>query len=109
MDAGIIGGVLAMPDFQRFVRSLFTNLEIDSLFKREFGLLDADPSAAADLSGNLVTTMQAGAVAGALVCSPVADRWGRKPSLLAVAMTGFVGGLLQAFSFGHLPAFYVGR
>ena len=76
---------------------------------REFGLDTKPPSVAADLSGNLVTTMQAGAVAGALLSSPFADRWGRKPGLLAVAITGLVGGLLQAFSYGHLPAFYIGR
>ncbi|KAF4984478.1 hypothetical protein FZEAL_326 [Fusarium zealandicum] len=92
VDAGIIGGVLAMPDFQR-----------------EFGLDTRPPSAAADLSGNLVTTMQAGAVAGALISSPFADRKGRKPALLAVAITGFIGGLMQAFSYGHLSVFYIGR
>ncbi|KAH6976162.1 hypothetical protein BKA56DRAFT_488860 [Ilyonectria sp. MPI-CAGE-AT-0026] len=92
VDAGIIGGVLVMPDF-----------------KREFGLDERPPSAAADLSGNLVTTMQAGAVAGALVCSPFADRWGRKPALLAVAITGLIGGLMQAFSYGHFSVFYIGR
>lgn len=53
--------------------------------------------------------MQAGAVAGALLSSPFADKWGRKPGLLAVAITGFIGGLLQAFSYGHLSAFYIGR
>ncbi|KAM0197373.1 hypothetical protein ACHAPI_005241 [Fusarium lateritium] len=92
VDAGIIGGVLAMPDF-----------------KRVFGLDTRPPKAAADLSGNLVTTMQAGAIAGALLSSPFADRKGRKPALLLVAITGFVGGILQAFSYGHLSAFYIGR
>ncbi|KFH46635.1 quinate permease-like protein [Hapsidospora chrysogenum ATCC 11550] len=92
VDAGIIGGVLAMPDFQR-----------------EFGLDTRPATAAADLSGNLVTTMQAGAVAGALASSPFADRKGRKPALLAVAITGFIGGLMQAFSYGHLSVFYIGR
>ncbi|KAF5017326.1 hypothetical protein F66182_10755 [Fusarium sp. NRRL 66182] len=92
VDAGIIGGVLAMPDF-----------------KREFGLDTRPRSAAADLAGNLVTTMQAGAIAGALVSSPFADRKGRKPALLIVAITGLVGGLMQAFSYGHLSVFYIGR
>ncbi|KAM0342581.1 hypothetical protein ACHAPU_009436 [Fusarium lateritium] len=92
VDAGIIGGVLAMPDF-----------------KREFGLDTRPKEAAADLAGNLVTTMQAGAIAGALISSPFADLKGRKPALLLVAVTGFVGGILQAFSYGHLPAFYIGR
>jgi sugar porter (SP) family MFS transporter len=92
VDAGIIGGVLVMPDF-----------------KREYGLDTASASTAADLSGNLVTTMQAGAIGGSRVCSQFADRWGRKPALLAVAVTGFIGGLLQAFAFGHLSCFYIGR
>ncbi|KAH8176773.1 sugar transporter domain-containing protein [Sarocladium implicatum] len=88
VDAGIIGGVLVMPDFQR-----------------EFRLgEDSD-----DLAGNLVTTMQAGAILGSMVCSQIADRWGRKPALLAVAITGFIGGLLQAFSFGNYACFYIGR
>jgi MFS family permease len=76
---------------------------------REFGLDKLEPSVAADLSGNLVTTMQAGAVAGALLSSPFADRKGRKPALFGVAITGFIGGVMQAVSFGHLPVFYVGR
>ncbi|KIW47273.1 uncharacterized protein PV06_02856 [Exophiala oligosperma] len=92
MDAGIIGGVLAMPGF-----------------KKEFGLDALSASAAANLSGNLVTTMQAGAIAGALVSSPLAEKKGRKPALLAVAVTGIVGGIMQALSFGHLPVFYIGR
>ncbi|KAI9899765.1 hypothetical protein N3K66_006226 [Trichothecium roseum] len=92
VDAGIIGGVLAMPDF-----------------KREFGLLDQPAKFVANLSGNLVTTMQAGAVAGALLSTPLADKKGRKPALLAVAVTGLIGGLMQALSYGHLSVFYIGR
>jgi MFS family permease len=53
--------------------------------------------------------MQAGAVAGALACSPFADRYGRKPSLLLVAIAGFIGGLLQTVSYGHFSVFYIGR
>ena len=78
-------------------------------FRREFGLDTKPSSAAANLAGNLVTTMQAGAIAGALLSSPYADRWGRKSALLAVAVTGFVGGIMQAFSYGHFPVFYIGR
>ncbi|ERT01439.1 MFS quinate transporter [Sporothrix schenckii 1099-18] len=95
MDTGIIGGVLTMPDF-----------------KREFGLVELaqkDPTAAANLSANLVTVMQAGAFLGALLANPVGDRFGRKPGLLCVAVFAFIGGLLQAFSYGSLACFYVGR
>lgn len=53
--------------------------------------------------------MQAGAIAGALVSSPLAEKRGRKPALLAVAVTGIIGGLMQGLSFGHLSVFYIGR
>ena len=53
--------------------------------------------------------MQAGAIAGALLANPLADRLGRKPALLTVAVIAFIGGLLQGLSFGHLSAFYIGR
>ncbi|RKU39802.1 hypothetical protein DL546_000837 [Coniochaeta pulveracea] len=92
MDTGIIGGVLTMPDFMK-----------------EFGLDKLDKHAAANLSANLVTTMQAGAFAGALLANPLADRLGRKPALLVVSIFAFIGGILQAFSYGSFACFYVGR
>jgi MFS family permease len=69
---------------------------------REYGLDVLPPSAAANLAGNLVTTMQAGAIFGALICSPIA-------ALLGVAVLGFIGGVMQGVAFGHLPVFYIGR
>lgn len=111
VDAGVIGGVIVMPDFKRYVHhhESFSCTLTDCTLAREFDFLDKPAAAVANLSGNLVTTMQAGAIAGAIVCSPFADRWGRKPALLGVAITGFIGGVLQAFSYGHLAAFYIGR
>lgn len=101
-----------MPDFKRYRYSQnykMTVLKILTRASREFGLDNLSKSAAADLSGNLVTTMQAGAIAGALISGPLADRKGRKPALLAVAVAGFCGGLMQGLSFGYLPVFYIGR
>ncbi|KAK3935538.1 putative MFS quinate transporter [Diplogelasinospora grovesii] len=92
MDTGIIGGVLTMPDF-----------------KAEFGLNGLSKTDAANLSANLVTTMQAGAFAGALLANPLAGKLGRKPGLLIVALFAFIGGILQAFSYGNFACFYVGR
>ena len=92
MDIGIIGGVLTLPDFQD-----------------EYGLTDLSKTAKSNLSANLVSVMQAGAIAGALAANPLADRVGRKPTIMTVAVFAFIGGLLQAFSYGKLSCFYVGR
>jgi MFS family permease len=92
MDTGIIGGVLTLPDFRAL-----------------YGLDDLDSTAKANLSANLVTTMQAGAFAGALLANPLADAMGRKPGLLAVSVFAFIGGLLQTFAYGHFSCFYIGR
>jgi MFS family permease len=53
--------------------------------------------------------MQAGAIVGALAANPLADMKGRKITIWVVATFAFIGGLLQAFSYGHLSCFYVGR
>lgn len=92
MDTGIIGGVLTLPDF-----------------KKEFGLNGFDSTASANLSANLVSTMQAGAIVGALAALPISEKLGRRPSLLIIAVFAFVGGLMQAFSNGNFGTFYAGR
>ena len=53
MDIGIIGGVLKLPDFEE-----------------EFGLADKSKIAASNLSANLVSVMQAGAIVGSLAAFP---------------------------------------
>jgi MFS family permease len=78
-------------------------------FQQEFGYDGKSKIAKSNLSANLVSVMQAGAVVGALVAFPCADKWGRKPSLIGVSIFAFIGGLLQAFSYGHLSCFYIGR
>lgn len=75
----------------------------------EFGYDGKTKIGKSNLSANLVSVMQAGAVVGALVAFPCADKWGRKPSLIGVSIFAFIGGLLQAFSYGHLSCFYIGR
>ncbi|KIX08546.1 uncharacterized protein Z518_03202 [Rhinocladiella mackenziei CBS 650.93] len=92
MDIGIIGGVLTLPDF-----------------KDEFGLTELSKIKQSNLSANLVSVMQAGAIVGALLANPIADRFGRKPSILVISVFAFIGGLLQAFSYGSLVCFYIGR
>lgn len=92
MDTGIIGGVLTLPDF-----------------KQEFGLDGFSSTASANLSANLVSTMQAGAIIGALAALPLSEKLGRKPSLMIIAVFAFIGGFMQAFSNGNFATFYAGR
>jgi len=92
MDIGIIGGVLTLPSFQK-----------------EFHIPTKDKLAQANLSANIVSVMQAGAFAGALLANPIADRWGRKPGLLIAACFCAVGAAMQAGSSGAIACLYVGR
>lgn len=92
MDIGIITGVITMPDF-----------------KKEYGLDKLTKIQQSNLSANLVSVMQAGAFAGALLANPIADKIGRKAGLFTAAAFAFVGGLLQGLSFGKIACFYVGR
>ena len=92
MDIGIIGGVLTLP-----------------AFKSEFGLDHLSKLGASNLSANIVSVMQAGAFAGALIANPVSDKLGRRPGLLIAAAFAGVGAILQAASSGQLACMYVGR
>lgn len=78
-------------------------------FQDEFHYAGRSKIGKSNLSANLVSVMQAGAVVGALVAFPCADKWGRKPSLIGVSVFAFIGGLLQAFSYGYFSCFYIGR
>jgi len=63
----------------------------------------------ANLSANIVSTLQAGCFFGALSSSFVADRWGRRPALMVAAAIAFVGSAMQAAASGSLGAMYAGR
>ena len=75
----------------------------------KYGLEDLSDTEEADLSANIVSTLQAGCFVGALLAAPFADRWGRKPALLLSALIVFIGIAMQTAADGHLPAMYVGR
>ncbi|KAJ5524978.1 hypothetical protein N7494_011628 [Penicillium frequentans] len=92
MDSGIIGGVLTMPPF-----------------KQTYGLQDLDSVAQANLSANIVSTLQAGCFFGALLASPAAEKWGRRGALIGSALVGIIGVIMQASASGHLEAMYIGR
>ncbi len=79
------------------------------LLIRKYGLAGLEPVAAANLSANIVSTLQIAAFAGALVATWFADRFGRRPALLITSFVITVGVILQAASDGHLACMYVGR
>lgn len=91
---GLIGGVLTMKSFQ------------DS-----FGL-DSESSEFANLSGNIVSVLQAGCFFGAMSSFYVSDTFGRKKALLIADIIFIVGSIVQTCSGLHttsLTELYVGR
>lgn len=66
-------------------------------FKKEFGLEANGPNAYQDanLSANIVTTLQAGAVIGSLFAYTTADRIGRRMTLITGASIYLLGCALQ--------------
>ncbi|QRD81987.1 putative MFS quinate transporter [Aspergillus flavus] len=92
METGIIGGVLTMDPFQV-----------------KYGLKNLGDIGEANLSANIVSTLQAGCFFGALIASPVADKWGRKTGLISASLIAIVGVIMQVAASGHLEAMYIGR
>ncbi|KAF4534912.1 Quinate permease [Lasiodiplodia theobromae] len=92
MDIGIIGGVLELP-----------------AFKDEYGLSHLDKTGLADLSANIVSTLQAGCFAACFITSWLADKFGRRAALLLAAVVAIVGCIMQAAGEGHLAVMYIGR
>ncbi|KAG9664497.1 general substrate transporter, partial [Aureobasidium melanogenum] len=92
VDSGIIGGVLTLP-----------------AFKTKYGLDALSTIQRADLQANIVSTLQCGCFAGALIASYVADRLGRRMALLIAAVVVTIGCVFQAAADGHIALMYVGR
>ncbi|KAH7411458.1 putative quinate permease [Cadophora sp. MPI-SDFR-AT-0126] len=90
-DIGAIGGIMVMPQF-----------------KKTFGL-PVSKKATANIVSNVVSTLQAGCFLGALIAFYIADKWGRRPSLLCAATMAIFGIVIQASSSGEIAALYVGR
>lgn len=89
-DSAFIGGTLNLPSF-----------------RRTFGLEDASKTERANLSSNIVSTFQGGAFFGCALGFFLAERFGRKPIIMASAVVFMVGAILQMI--GRLDLLYVGR
>ncbi|KAG7138012.1 Quinate permease like protein [Verticillium longisporum] len=95
VDTGAIGGVLRMPEFQDLYR-----------LSPEY----ATDNQRANLSANIVSTLQAGCFLGALLAAHAADRFGRRPVLIwGAGGISLIGVILQAAASGHLAPMYIGR
>ncbi|KAJ6185856.1 hypothetical protein N7519_007157 [Penicillium mononematosum] len=92
MDMGIIGGVLTMGPF-----------------KDDYGLNKLTTTGHANLSSNIVSVIQAGAFLGCLIAIWLANRIGRRLSLIFASVLVFIGVALQAAAMGRIAALYVGR
>ncbi|KAI9049562.1 hypothetical protein LZ554_006589 [Drepanopeziza brunnea f. sp. 'monogermtubi'] len=88
-DVGSIGGIIVME-----------------AFKAEYKITEA---VAANLNSNIVSTLQGGCFFGALAAYYCADRFGRRPSLLAAAAVTTTGIVIQCATVGKLEGLYVGR
>lgn len=65
--------------------------------------------AVANLSGNIVSVLQAGCFVGALAAYPLTDAYGRRYCLMGAALLTLVGVVMQAAASGHLEPMYIGR
>ncbi|KAL2670770.1 hypothetical protein Neosp_014572 [[Neocosmospora] mangrovei] len=92
MDMGVMGGVLTMDTF-----------------KEQYGLTDKPATVLADLSSNIVSTIQAGSFLGCIISMWLANYIGRRLSLMTASILVFIGVAMQAAASGHLAAMYVGR
>lgn len=83
-----------------------TTLTLTS-FKHAFGLDTASSAAVASLSSNIVSTFQGGAFFGSLFAFFLAERFGRKPTMLVAGVVFTIGVILQMI--GHIGLLYGGR
>ncbi|KAK7708840.1 hypothetical protein SLS57_008901 [Botryosphaeria dothidea] len=74
-----------------------------------YGLVDKPDTVLANLESNIVSVIQAGAFAGALFSTWLANRIGRRMSLILASIIVFIGVAFQAGASGHIQLLYVGR
>ncbi|CAG8961353.1 hypothetical protein HYFRA_00013814, partial [Hymenoscyphus fraxineus] len=86
-DQGVISGVLVMNNFGK-----------------HFPLLANDP----DLQGWMVAVLTLGAMFGALINGPIADRISRRWDLLLANIVFLIGSMIQAAAM-NIPIIFVGR
>ncbi|WPH01538.1 Hypothetical protein R9X50_00438400 [Acrodontium crateriforme] len=96
IDTGIISRVITLPASRQAFGYVKCGKQVSDL-------------AIANLSANIVSVVQALAFAGAILATPVVQKWGRKPALLIAAIFAALGGVLQAVASGEIACLSVGR
>ncbi|KAH7115325.1 quinate permease [Dendryphion nanum] len=91
-DTAVIGGTMALDSFIH-----------------DFHLNNIPKSQRDTIQGNIVSTFQAGCFFGALLTFPIAERWGRKRTVMGAALVFLLGGTLMTAARGNLNLIYGGR
>ncbi|KFA63351.1 hypothetical protein S40285_01821 [Stachybotrys chlorohalonatus IBT 40285] len=91
-DTAVIGGTMALDSF-----------------RRDFGLDVISQGARDTIQGNIVSTFQAGCFFGALFTFPLAERLGRRKTILLASLVFLVGGTLMTAANGMMTLIVVGR
>ncbi|KAF4983961.1 hypothetical protein FZEAL_753 [Fusarium zealandicum] len=91
-DTAVIGGTMALESFIR-----------------DFRLDEADKTTRDTVQGNIVSTFQAGCFFGALLTFPIAEKWGRRKTIIGAALVFLVGGTLMTAANGNMNMIIGGR
>lgn len=90
-------------------RALYTCDVTYSLVHRQYGLNNKPATSLANLESNIVSVIQAGAFSGCFFSIWLANRIGRRMSLILASVLVFIGVALQAAASGFIASIYVGR
>ncbi|KAJ1324552.1 MFS transporter SP family sugar:H+ symporter [Microdochium nivale] len=91
-DTSVIGGTMALDSFVR-----------------DFKMGELAPYTRDTIQANIVSTFQAGCAAGALFTFPLAERIGRRWTIVFGALVFLLGGTLMTAAMGNLNMIYAGR
>jgi MFS family permease len=78
-------------------------------FIRDFGWEHASKKQRDTIQANIVSTFQAGSFFGALLTFPIAEKLGRKKTVMLAGLVFLLGATFQTAAQGHLNLIYVGR
>ena len=91
-DTAVIGGTMALNSFIR-----------------DFGWANVDKSTRDTIQANIVSTFQAGCFFGALLTFPIAEKIGRRKTVMLAGLVFLLGGTLMTAAQGNLNLIYTGR